>query len=78
MESPLARHPRPARRKAATVSLIEPDTYLTDESSLFRCLSIERSEDPYTTMMMLEDCLTLEVIILPMDEVAWAGLRIVR
>lgn len=52
-------------------------SYVTDELNLFRCLSIDRSLMPDATVL-LEDCKTLEVLILPLDEIAKAHLRVVR
>jgi hypothetical protein len=52
-------------------------TYVTDGHNLFRCLSADRSLIPDATIL-LEDCMTLEVLILPMDEAAKAHLRVVR
>jgi hypothetical protein len=50
--------------------------YVTDELNLFRCLSADRSLLPDATVL-LEDCTTLEVLILPADDAA-TTLRVVR
>jgi hypothetical protein len=52
-------------------------TYVTDELNLFRCLSVDPSLIPDATVL-LEDCTTLEVLILPLDEETMAHLRVVR
>jgi hypothetical protein len=54
-----------------------PDSYLTDETHLFRCVSAEMTGDPEGTAL-LEDCRTLETFVVPLARFDGAGLRIVR
>ena len=51
--------------------------YLTDETSLFRCVSADLTGDPDGTAL-LEDCGTLGTFVLPLAEFADSGLRVVR
>lgn len=54
-----------------------PGTYITDGSNLFRCLSVRRPLDA-DPILALEDCRTLEVIVLPLTEAMAAHARVVR
>lgn len=51
--------------------------YLTDESHLFRCISLGPAHERAATIL-LEDCLTLEPVVLPVDELEGTKLRIVQ
>jgi hypothetical protein len=53
------------------------DTYLTDETNLFRCVSAEMTGDPDGTAL-LEDCHSLETFVVPLAKFDATGLRIVR
>lgn len=55
---------------------IAEGAYFTDEADLFRCLSVDRSADPAATVV-LEDCRTLELLVLPVEDVPSACLRVV-
>lgn len=54
-----------------------PNTYVTDETHLFRCVSAEMTGDPEGTAL-LEDCRTLETFVVPLAGLAGCGLRVVR
>ena len=54
-----------------------PDTYMTDEVHLFRCVSAEVTGDPEGTAL-LEDCRTLETFVVPLATFDGSGLRVVR
>jgi hypothetical protein len=58
-------------------SRLRPNTYLTDESRLYRFLSYDRSLHPEPTVLV-EDCATLEVIVYPLSELIAADLRVVE
>lgn len=53
-------------------SVLKPNTYLTDESRLFRCLGWDCS------LVLLEDCATLESFAYPADELAASEMRLVE
>lgn len=72
-----ARHRRSQSRFASFDRRMAPDTYITDGSNLFRCLSVHRSPDT-DPILALEDCLTLEVIVLPLTESVAIHARVVR
>jgi hypothetical protein len=61
----------------ATPLRLAAGTYVTDEQSLFRCLSAAPAHEPGATAL-LEDCLTLEHIVFPLDELDPEKLRIVK
>lgn len=50
-------------------SLFRRNTYLTDESRLFRCLGWDGS------LVLFEDCATLEEFAYPGEELAAAAMR---
>ncbi len=52
-------------------STLRRNTYLTDEHRLFRCLGWDGS------LILLEDCATLEAFAFPADELAAAEMRLV-
>lgn len=54
-----------------------PDSYVTDETNLYRCVSAEMTGDPEGTAL-LEDCRTLETFVVPLAKFDGAGLRVVR
>jgi hypothetical protein len=54
-----------------------PDTYLTDGKGLFRCVSIDGSAAAGATVL-LEDCMTLEVVRWTLSELATANVSLVR
>lgn len=51
--------------------------YLTDEASLFRCVSVAPPGDSDATAL-LEDCRTLDLIVFPLDDLYSANLRVVQ
>jgi len=51
--------------------------YVTDEHSLFRCLSTAPAHEPGATAL-LEDCLTLAHVVFPLDQLDPAKLRMVE
>jgi len=67
----------PASAPARLPLRVLPDTYLTDETHLFRCVSAEMTGDPEGTAL-LEDCRTLETFVVPLAGFAGAALRVVR
>jgi hypothetical protein len=76
MAMPVVRR-TPLEEKLPPVQRLAAGAYVTDESNLFRCISVDDSRHPDATVL-LEDCLSLEVLILPMAEIAAADLRVVR
>jgi hypothetical protein len=56
---------------------LEAGTYVTDEQRLFRCLSTAPAHEPGATAL-LEDCLTLEHVVFPLDQLVPESLRIVQ
>lgn len=56
--------------------VVTPGTYLTDETSLFRCVSADLTGDPDGTAL-LEDCGTLSTFVLPLADFGDSGLRVV-
>jgi hypothetical protein len=52
-------------------------TYVTDEHQLFRCVSAATPHEPGATAL-LEDCLTLEHVVFPLDKLDPEKLRIVQ
>jgi hypothetical protein len=68
---------QPGRGDWELASKLAPDTYLTDESRLYRFISYDRSLHPEPTVL-LEDCATLEVIVYPLAELIAANLRVVE
>ncbi|HET7199007.1 MAG TPA: hypothetical protein VFI86_10090 [Burkholderiales bacterium] len=53
-------------------SVVRRNSYLTDESRLFRCLGWDGS------LVLLEDCGTLEAFAFPADELAAIEMRLVK
>lgn len=53
-------------------SVLKRNTYLTDGSRLFRCIGWDRS------LVLLEDCMTLEAIACSAEELRTAGMRLVQ
>jgi len=53
------------------MSALKRNAYLTDESRLFRCLGRDGS------LVLLEDCATLESFAYPADELAATDMRLV-
>jgi hypothetical protein len=76
MQTPAVR-PSRSRDPQPPPHCLAAGTYVTDEVNLFRCLSVDRSLIPDATVL-LEDCMTLEVLILPLDGATMAHLRVVR
>jgi hypothetical protein len=76
MQSPVARR-IPSRERQLPPPCLTTGAYVTDETHLFRCISVDHSVNPDATAL-LEDCATLEVLILPLTELAAAHLRAVR
>jgi hypothetical protein len=66
----------PSPGPPTTAVTLREGSYVTDESNLFRCISIDTSHREAT--VELEDCLTLAVIIMPLSEVSRVSLRVVR
>jgi hypothetical protein len=66
----------PARPPAARLGVAQDD-YLTDGTRLLRCLSVDGSPHPFASALF-EDCMTLEVVIIPTTELSAEGLRTVR
>lgn len=64
---------RSETRRRCPVGSLRQDSYITDGRRLFRCIFGE--EGP---MLMLEDCLTLELILCSVTELAEADVRIVK
>jgi hypothetical protein len=76
MNVPLLKQAAKAK-PAALAPYLTPGSYVTDEKRLFRCLS----RDPMAgadEMILLEECVTLEVIICAADELAAAHMRLVE
>ena len=73
--SPVKTAPAPAPTRLPLRVL--PDSYLTDEVNLYRCVSAEMTGDP-TGTALLEDCRTLETFVVPLAKFDGAGLRVVR
>jgi hypothetical protein len=67
--------PAPAREQLPLRVL--PDSYLTDEVNLYRCVSAEMTGDPAGTAL-LEDCRSLEMFVVPLATFDESSLRIVR
>jgi hypothetical protein len=76
MAMPVVRR-TPSEEKLPPVQRLAMGAYVTDGSNLFRCISVDDSRHP-DAAALLEDCLSLEVLILPATEVAAADLRVVR
>jgi hypothetical protein len=53
-------------------SALKSNTYLTDESRLYRCLGWDGS------LVLLEDCATLEAFAYPAEELAATDMRLVK
>ncbi len=51
--------------------------YLTDERDLFRCVSTAPPDDPAATAL-LENCSTLELVVLPLRDLTAGTVRIVQ
>lgn len=51
--------------------------YLTDETNLFRCVSVAPPGEAERTAL-LEDCRTLDLIVFPLDDLNPANLRVVK
>jgi hypothetical protein len=67
-----------SRKSSLPVPLrLAAGTYVTDESNLFRCVSVAPSSESGATAL-LEDCGTLELIVFPLDDLARARLRVVE
>jgi hypothetical protein len=64
---------RSKTRRRCPVASLRQDSYITDGRRLFRCIFGE--EGP---MLMLEDCLTLELILCSLTELAEAEMQIVK
>lgn len=52
-------------------------TYVTDEHQLFRCVSAAPRNEPGATAL-LEDCLTLEHVVFPLEDLGAGRLRVVE
>jgi len=79
MAAPALKH---APAKAPSPSSFSPSPlrsgdYLSDELSLFRCVSTGPAYDPDATAL-LEDCMTLELLVLPLEELGEGAIRLVR
>ncbi len=70
LRAPIRKRSRPNRLPLAT------GTYITDDLDLFRCVSVGPAHDPDATAL-LEDCLTLELIVLPLPELNSAKYRLI-
>lgn len=71
--TPAAPTPAPTRLPLRVL----PDSYLTDDTHLFRCVSAEMTGDPEGTAL-LEDCRTLETFVIPLAKFDATGLQVVR
>lgn len=60
-------------RRPCPVGRLRQDSYITDGRRLFRCIVGEHGP-----MLMLEDCLTLELILCSFAELAETEMRIVK
>lgn len=67
----------PAPTRSRLPLRVLPDSYLTDETNLYRCVSAEMTGDPEGTAL-LEDCRSLETFVVPLAKFDAAGLRVVR
>jgi hypothetical protein len=56
---------------------LETGIYVTDERNLFRCVSVAPTQESGATAL-LEDCLTLELLVIPLAELDSDKLRIVQ
>ncbi len=64
-------------RSMGLVPHLTPGVYITDEKRLFRCLS----RDPTAgtdEMVLLEECMTLEVFMCAAEELASTEMRLVK
>jgi hypothetical protein len=75
--APSAPQTAPAPAPSRLPLRVLPETYLTDDANLFRCVSAEMTGDPDGTAL-LEDCRTLDTFVIPLAEFDNVGLRIVR
>lgn len=57
--------------------LLAAGTYVTDEHSLFRCVSTAPAHEPGATAL-LENCFTLEHVVFPLDQLDPEKLRVVQ
>lgn len=76
MNVPLLKQTAKAK-PAGLVPDLTPGSYVTDEKRLFRCLS----RDPTAggdEMVLLEECVTLEVIMCAAEELAATQMRMVE
>jgi hypothetical protein len=76
MPTPALRSRRPAALPAPPFELAT-DTYITDGRNLFRCVSAAPAHDLGATAL-LEDCKTLELCVLSLEELDPEEFRIVE
>jgi hypothetical protein len=66
---------RRSRAPLETVQSFRPGTYLTDGTSLFSVVG-ELPQEP--SLRLVEDCRTLEILMIHINDLATAGVREVR
>lgn len=68
---------RPRKASAPAPLRLAAGTYVTDERQLLRCVSAAPPHEPGATAL-LEDCLTLELVVFPLTQLDSEKLRIVQ
>jgi hypothetical protein len=69
---------RNERRRLARLDMeLGPGAYITDGTALFHCISIDHHA-PAEATVLLEDCMSLDVALWTMSELAAAEIRLVR
>jgi hypothetical protein len=76
MSLPAVRHASPKGSLPSPIRLTA-GTYLTDEHDLFRCVSVAPAHELGATAL-LEDCLTLDLLVLPLEDLDAEKLRLVE
>lgn len=67
-----------SRKSSLPVPLrLAAGTYVTDETNLFRCVSVAPPSELGATAL-LEDCHSLELVVFPLEDLARAKLRTVQ
>jgi hypothetical protein len=66
------------RRRSQQLDMrLGPGAYITDGKGLFRCISIDHFDSSEATVL-LEDCMSLDVVLWTMNELAATDIRLVR
>jgi hypothetical protein len=65
------------RRASRLEMQLAPGGYITDGVTLFRCISIDHFHSSEATVL-LEDCMSLDVVLWTMRELSAARVRLVR